>query len=128
MPRTLQCLCFLVLVFLYAMFAFLIQLTMPGPSFASPFDTYGFGGRGMAMGGAVASIVEDYTATYYNPAGFAFTEKPEIGGGFVYGETNLRLNGEQAVLPRGPVRSDSTGLAQIHLRRSSDVARAITRP
>jgi long-subunit fatty acid transport protein len=53
----------------------------------------------MAMGGAVASIVEDYTASYYNPAGFAFTEKPEIGGGFIYGEGNLRLNGEKQDVP-----------------------------
>ncbi len=51
------------------------------------------------MGGAVASIVEDYTATYYNPAAFAFTETPEIAGGFVYGETNLRLNGEKQDVP-----------------------------
>jgi long-subunit fatty acid transport protein len=53
----------------------------------------------MAMGGAVASIVEDYTATHYNPAAFAFTEKPEIGVGFVYGEANLRLNGETQDVP-----------------------------
>ncbi len=99
MPRTLQSVFSLVLLFLYGILAFLIQLMMPGASFASPFETYGFGGRGMAMGGAVASIVEDYTATYYNPAGFAFTEKPEIGGGFIYGETNLRLNGEKQDVP-----------------------------
>jgi long-chain fatty acid transport protein len=99
MPRTLQCVFSPTLVFLYGMLAFLIQPMMPGASFASPFDTYGFGGRGMAMGGAVSSIVEDYTATYYNPAGFAFTEKAEIGGGFIYGETNLCLNGEKQDVP-----------------------------
>jgi len=99
MPRTLQSSFCLLFVFLYGLVAFLVQPMLPGTSFASPFDTYGFGGRGMAMGGAVASIVEDYTATYYNPAGFAFTEKPEIGGGFVYGETNLRINGEKQDVP-----------------------------
>ena len=81
----------------------------------------------MAMGGAVASIVEDYTATYYNPAGFAFAEKAEIGGGFVYGETNLRLNGEKQEVPlirafqagatfpisRGKLRFFKLGLVQI---------------
>ena len=99
MPRILQSVFFLMLVVLVGMLTFLIQLMMPGTSFASPFDTYGFGGRGMAMGGAVASIIEDYTATYYNPAGFAFTEKAEIGGGFIYGETDLRLNGEKQEVP-----------------------------
>ena len=99
MPKTLQSVSSLMLVVWVGVLAFLIQPMMPGASSASPFDTYGFGGRGMAMGGAVASIVEDYTATYYNPAGFAFTEKPEIGGGFVYGETNLRLNGEKQDVP-----------------------------
>jgi len=82
-----------------AIVAFLISLTHSGQSFGSPFETYGFGGRGMAMGGATSSIVEDYTATYYNPAGFAFTEKPEIGFGFVYGEANLRLSGEKQDVP-----------------------------
>jgi len=99
MPRTLRSSSCFVFAFLYGLAAFLVQSMLPGASFASPFDTYGFGGRGMAMGGAVASIVEDYTATYYNPAGFAFTEKPEIGGGFVYGETNLRINGEKQDVP-----------------------------
>jgi len=99
MPRTLPSASSLCLVFLYGILSFLALSVMPGPSLASPFDTYGFGGRGMAMGGAVASIIEDYTATYYNPAGFAFTEKAEIGGGFVYGETNLRLNGERQDVP-----------------------------
>ena len=99
MPRPLQSVLFLMLVVLVGTLNFLIQLMMPGTSLASPFDTYGFGGRGMAMGGAVASIVEDYTATYYNPAGFAFTEKAEIGGGFIYGETDLRLNGEKQEVP-----------------------------
>lgn len=64
------------------------------PAEPSPFETYGLGGRPIAMGGAVSSIVEDYTATHYNPAGLAFADRPMISFGFVYGTPNLRLTGE----------------------------------
>ena len=46
------------------------------------------------MGGAVSSIAEDYTATYYNPAGLAYADRPMMGAGFVYGCPNLRLTGD----------------------------------
>lgn len=38
---------------------------------ANPLDTFGFGSRGTAMGGAQSADVSDYTAGYYNPAGLA---------------------------------------------------------
>jgi len=65
-----------------------------GSAEASPFETYGLGGRAIAMGGAVSSIAEDYTATHYNPAGLAFADRPMIAAGFVYGTPNLRLTGD----------------------------------
>jgi long-chain fatty acid transport protein len=74
---------------------FLCMLMVSLPSLASPFETFGLGARNIAMGGAVSAIAEDYTATYYNPAGLAFTEKIMVGGGFVYGSPNLRINGEK---------------------------------
>ncbi len=74
--------------------SFLILLLSGGDGFASPFETFGLGGRNVAMGGAVSAIAEDYTATHYNPAGVAFAEKPMMGVGLVYGSPDLRLKGE----------------------------------
>lgn len=99
MNRTVRSVFALAFLCVQGVLALFIQSMMAGACLASPFDTYGFGGRGMAMGGAVSSIVEDYSATYYNPAAFAFTEKPEIGFGFVYGGPNLRLDGQTQDVP-----------------------------
>ncbi|MEM6958675.1 MAG: hypothetical protein AAF645_23540, partial [Myxococcota bacterium] len=44
---------------------------VPGIAQATPPDTFGFGSRSTALGGAVAASVEDVSATYYNPAGLA---------------------------------------------------------
>ena len=73
----------------------LILLLLPSPIHAGPCQAFGLGGSAMAMGGAVAAFAEDYAATFYNPAGLAFSEKPTLGLGFVYGSPNLRINGDQ---------------------------------
>jgi long-chain fatty acid transport protein len=48
---------------------------------ANPFDLYGFGPRAMGMGGAFTSLADDYTATYYNPAGLTVRRKVHFGIG-----------------------------------------------
>ena len=74
--------------------SFLMLFLTGEDGFPSPFETYGLGGRNIAMGGAVSAIAEDYTATHYNPAGLAFADKSMMGFGFVYGSLKLRLKGD----------------------------------
>lgn len=70
----------------------IITLAITFNASASPLQTFGLGARSMAMGGASVAIVEDYTSVYYNPAGLSFAQNATIGGGFIYGSPDLRLN------------------------------------
>ena len=40
-------------------------------------EIYGFGTRATAMGGAYTAVADDFSATYYNPAGLMFPREPE---------------------------------------------------
>jgi len=60
---------------------------------ANPLDTFGFGSRGTAMGGAQAADVSDYSAGYYNPAGLARARGVEIGIGYFRVDHFLKTNG-----------------------------------
>ena len=48
---------------------------------ASMFDTYGFGARATAMGGAVVALSNDYEAVYYNPANLLAYKRSHVGFG-----------------------------------------------
>lgn len=58
---------------------------------ANIFDVYGMGARGIAMGGAQTSTVDDYSATFYNPAALARVKKIVFGGGFVFTQPQLTI-------------------------------------
>lgn len=53
-----------------------------GPAAASVWDTYGFGARATAMGGAHVAAGQDFSAVYYNPAALAGPAHPEVATGF----------------------------------------------
>ena len=74
------------LAFLWTFFAANISL-------ANPLDSFGLGPRAIALGGAVASDVRDSAATYYNPAGLAFSDKLRIDFGYVLMRPQLEING-----------------------------------
>ena len=46
--------------------------------YAGEFLTIGVGGRALGMGGAQAATVNDVTSGYWNPAGLAFIDYPQI--------------------------------------------------
>jgi len=48
--------------------------------YAASFLEIGVGARALGMGGAFCSLVNDGTSFYWNPAGFAFLEKPQLSG------------------------------------------------
>jgi long-chain fatty acid transport protein len=89
------------------LFAVLSMAIPPRSIYAGPCQAFGLGGRGIAMGGAVAASSADYAAMFYNPAGLAFAEGPTLGMGFVYGAPDLRINGEEQDVD--PIRAFQVG-------------------
>jgi long-subunit fatty acid transport protein len=71
--------------------ALLGLLLAPRVARASTFDTYGFGSRGIAMGGAQVADAQDFTATFYNPALLVDRQKINVGFGFFYEKPNLSV-------------------------------------
>lgn len=60
---------------------------------ANPLDAFGFGARGIALGGAMTALANDYSANYYNPAGLASDDKLRLEFGYIYVDPGLRING-----------------------------------
>lgn len=50
--------------------------------FASGFENTGIGTKARGMGGAFRAIADDWTAAYYNPAGYAFIRDNQFGGAY----------------------------------------------
>ncbi|MBX3222562.1 MAG: outer membrane protein transport protein [Labilithrix sp.] len=71
----------------------LALLAAAPPAHANPPDTFGFGSRETAMGGAVAAETRGFAANYYNPAALARSRGLEIGIGYFRAEHALAMNG-----------------------------------
>ena len=57
-----------------------VQIESDNTSFggsSAEFLLFGAGARGMALGGAFSTIVDDVTSMHYNPAGLTFMDGPE---------------------------------------------------
>ena len=67
---------------------------------ANPLDEFGFGARGVAMGGAVVSTARDVSAGYYNPAGLAAADHLRLDLGYTYTAPTLTLNGQDVNVDR----------------------------
>lgn len=59
---------------------------------ANPLDTFGFGSRETAMGGAVAAETRGFAANYYNPAALVRSRGLELGIGYFRADHALRTN------------------------------------
>jgi long-chain fatty acid transport protein len=69
---------------------------LPSRAFAAPPDTFGFGSRETAMGGAVAADVRGFAANYYNPAALARSRGFEVGLGYFHAGASLSMNGKDS--------------------------------
>ncbi len=73
-------------------------LMLPVSAAANPLDAFGFGARGMGVGGAMTALTDDVSANYYNPAGLATAAGLRLDMGYTLVAPRLRLNdGEQGV-------------------------------
>lgn len=56
------------------------------PLLASGFENTGLGTKARGMGGAFRAIADDWSAAYYNPAGYAYIPDNQFGGnaGFMH--------------------------------------------
>lgn len=77
---------------------FLLALAAPRGAEASPFDTYGFTSRAIAMGGSVTAGTRDVDAAYYNPAGATRSVRPALAVGVLVADDFLKAGGESADL------------------------------
>jgi len=80
-------------------------LVVAPPVEASLFDTYGYGARATAMGGAVVAQSTDYEAVYYNPANLLTRKAAHFGLGINVLGPQLsveRLSGADPLSPRIP--------------------------
>lgn len=71
-----------------------LAVLAPSVARANPLDTFGFGSRGAAMGGAVAADVHDFSAGYYNPAGLAGARALDLSLGYFGAAHDLKMNGK----------------------------------
>jgi long-subunit fatty acid transport protein len=78
------------------------------PAHANPPDTYGFGSRETAMGGAVAADVRGPSANYYNPAALARSRGLEIAVGYMRADHFLETNGQDNAVD--PVKGINGGV------------------
>jgi long-chain fatty acid transport protein len=85
-----------------------LALAFAGTAHANPLDPFGFGSRATAMGGAGAADVRDFSANYYNPAGLALAERPEISVGYMNVDHHLSINGQDSGV--NPVRAMAAGI------------------
>jgi long-chain fatty acid transport protein len=73
-----------------------LALLAPGTAHAAPPDTFGFGSRETAMGGAAAAETRGFAASYYNPAALARSRGFEVGIGYFRADHALALNGKDS--------------------------------
>ncbi len=74
-------------------------LCAPSLALAHAPDTYGFGSRGAAMGGAMAADASDFSAVHYNPAGLAGARGPSLSFGYQAIANQLSISGASSAVP-----------------------------
>jgi long-chain fatty acid transport protein len=75
---------------------------------ANPADSYGLGARSIALGGAVSSNAQDFSANYYNPGRLTQLQHTELSLGLALVKPSLEVAGKPA--PASRLRSLVFGL------------------
>jgi len=87
-----------------------VLLMAPRTSVASNMDLFGYGVRGMAMGGAVGASAAGHEAVYYNPSRLAFDTDRTFNLGFQHAALGLEVNGEAWETLNAPALSIGFGI------------------
>jgi hypothetical protein len=88
--------------------AFLFVMAIAANARANPPDTYGFGSRETAMGGAMSAETRGVPANYYNPAALARSRGLELQFGYFRADHFLTINGKDNAVD--PVKGINGGL------------------
>ncbi len=64
---------------------------LPSVSQANPFEVFGAGARGAAMGGALTAESMDFAALHYNVGAMGFVERPTASVGFMMGVDDAQI-------------------------------------
>lgn len=75
---------------------------------ANPLDTFGFGSRETAMGGAMVAETKGFAANYYNPAALTRSRGLELGIGYFRADHTLLMNDKDTGVD--PVKGISGGV------------------
>lgn len=95
-------------------------LLILAPAWGSGYiDTYGLSNRSIALGGAFTAVADDYSATFYNPAGLGQLQGPQVVMEFQYARPEIeikKLNGEDLIIydTTGQVRTNPTKGTGMH--------------
>lgn len=73
-----------------------LLVALPGRAAAHPFDTYGAGTSGVALGSAITAAARGPLAAYHNPAGAGGLSATALQLGLRTHRPRLTVNGEQA--------------------------------
>ena len=69
-----------------------LLVLLPGSAYAGSFDVFGYGARGIGLGGAMTATADDHTAVYYNPAGLARRDVVQLGTDIYTSVPSLNLD------------------------------------
>ncbi len=83
-------------------------LVVSAKAHANPPDTFGFGSRETAMGGAAAAETRGFAANYYNPAALVRARGIELGLGYFRADHSLAMNDQDNHVD--PVKGWSGGI------------------
>lgn len=89
-----------------------------GPARGNPFDTYGYGSRAIALGGAATAAAADADAVYYNPAALARVRALAVSLGVLVADDFLEQDDHPVDLP-------ATMLVEIGLAAPLPLGRAL---
>jgi len=73
--------------------AFSLVLVGYGTASATVADIFGVGGKAVAMGGAFTAVADDFSATWYNPAGLTQASSIQLSAGILFVNYNLKIDG-----------------------------------
>lgn len=73
--------------------AFSLVLVGYGKASATVADIFGVGGKAVAMGGAFTAVADDFSATWYNPAGLTQASSIQLSAGILFVNYNLKIDG-----------------------------------